>query len=175
MRLTKILKHSLLFILLGLVPLFLLILIQIAPLVVYAVSPDMGLIDVSLATNLFLFFNFPLYALLFLYAGIRSAQRGLDVVESGLVGAFSYVIISIVRIVITALISFLSVSGYADILLVDFESALIGILFPSFDPNQAIIVNSVCGVALTFFGALLNFSISGLGAIFRLERKYVKR
>ncbi len=128
--------------------------------------------ELTLLSNLFLFALFPLFFALFLYAGMRAAEQGCDAVEAGLVGAFSYFAVNLVKLVLSAVLSFAALGGYlgsANVL--DFENVFVSALLPQYAGAEAILLNSLCGFGLGLFGALVNFAVSGLGALLVLGRK----
>ncbi|HSB47489.1 MAG TPA: hypothetical protein VLD37_05725 [Candidatus Bilamarchaeum sp.] len=114
----------------------------------------------------------PVFFILYFWCGMRAAKRyNFDPVGSGWVTAFSYFITSLVHLVLNLLLNLVIVSkAIAGSGVGSAESVLASSLFGGVVGLSGVGLSAFCGIALIFFGTMMNFVVGGSGAIFVLRK-----
>lgn len=164
MNIRKILGASLIFVGVGLI---LVILSMILQLVSILVTDSAGEI-VELINIIYSFLQIPLFFALYLIAGMRAVKtHKLDVVEAGLVAAFSYLVVALINLFLSFMLNFLVVSGIlpGSAGFISGEAVLTSALFGDTAGISGLGISSICGFAMIIMGAMINFVIGGIGGI----------
>jgi hypothetical protein len=99
---------------------------------------------------------------------MRSAKRyRSDLMECGVVAAFSHVVIGIVSLIINVLVGILALANVLNASgLKSNEAVVSGVMFGGVVGAMGVGLGVVCGIGLIILGALLNFMIGALGGYF---------
>lgn len=129
---------------------------------------------VSLAGVVYAFLLYPLFFVLYFWAGMRAAKRyGMDAVGAGIVSAFSAAVVGIFQLVL------ISVMGVA-VLAKGTAAASGAFATPEFVVASAVFgdivgytgvgLSLICGVGMIIMSTLVNFVVGGFGALFTLRK-----
>lgn len=129
-----------------------------------------GIID--LAGMIYLILLFPLFLLLYFWAGMRAASAyGFDAVGAGIVAAFSYFICACVHLLLNIVLTLVFVAkpmggaGFGTL-----ESSLAASLFGGMIGLKGVGLSAVCGAGVIVLGTLINFVVGGFGGLFALRK-----
>jgi hypothetical protein len=136
------------------------------------VVTDANADTVDLIATAFSVLMLPVFLVLYLWCGMRAAKRyGFDAVGAGWVTAFSYFVTSLVHLVLNLLLNLVIVSkAIAGSGVGSAESVLAASLFGGVVGLSGVGLAAFCGIALIFFGTMMNFVVGGTGAIFVLKK-----
>lgn len=129
---------------------------------------------VDLVTTVYLLLLFPLFFVLFFWTGMRAVKNyGFDAVGAGVVAAFSYAIIDLVKILLEMLLAVVVVSrsmgsggGFGST-----EMTVTASFFGDMMGLSGVALSAVCGLGILAIGSLINFVIGGFGALFALRKQ----
>ena len=127
---------------------------------------------VDLISIVFSLLMFPVFLVLFFWTGMRAAKNyGFDAVGAGAVGAASYFVIGVIELVLEMLLAVIVVSRpMSGAGLNTPEMALASSLFGGAIGLSGIALSAVCGIGILAVGVMINFVISGFGALFALRK-----
>jgi hypothetical protein len=136
------------------------------------VMTDSNAATVDMIATAFAVLMLPVFFVLYLWCGMRAAKRyGFDAVGAGWVTAFSYFLASLVHLVLNLLLNLVIVSkAIAGSGVGSAESALAASLFGGIVGLSGVGLSAFCGIALIFFGTMMNFVVGGTGAILVLRK-----
>jgi len=122
---------------------------------------------ISLLTSIYLYAMFPIYFVVFLWAGARSVRKyRLDAIGAGMVSAFSYFVAATFNLIVTSLIGLLVIKQYIDIPgFRSTESTLAASLIGDVAGTSGVGISFLCGAGMIFMGMLANFVIGSFGGL----------
>lgn len=126
---------------------------------------------ISLIGTAYAFLLIPIFFGLYFWGGMRAVRKfELDAVSAGGVSAFSHVVTGLIHLALGTLLNILVVSrvvggmGFGSA-----EAALAAALFGDAAGAMGIGLSAVCGFGIIIFGAMMNFVVGGVGALFILR------
>jgi hypothetical protein len=122
----------------------------------------------TLANSAFNYLLYPLFLILFFWGGMRGVKHyRLDTVGSATAVAFSYVVVGLLNLAFGLVLSLLIINNILPALSYgSVESTLTIALLGETPGATGIALTGVCGIGLLAIGALFNFVVGGVGAIF---------
>jgi len=141
--------------------------LQMLPLVL---EPEVGA-TISLLSTIYLFLLYPLFFVLYFWAGMRGAKRyGLDAINSGIVTAFSSFIVGAFELIaITIITAVVLAKGTGAVGFQTPEIVVTNVVFGDIMGYRGIGLSALCGLGLVLLNSAINFVIGGLGAILALS------
>jgi len=129
---------------------------------------------VSLISTTYSFFLWPVFFILYLWAGMRATRKfRLDAVGAGATSAVSFMLISFTRLLLEIVLSLLFVSRVlGGTSYISDESVIAANIFgETATKGMGILLAALCGVGVILVGGLVNFVIGGLGSIIVQRRR----
>lgn len=129
--------------------------------------------NVRLASIIYAFLLYPLFLMLYLWAGMRAAKRyGLDAVGSGVVAALSSAFVGIFQLVLISLVgvAVLAKGIPASGAFGTPEFVLATAVFGDVVGYKGVGLSAMCGVALILLSAMVNFVVGGFGGLLTLRK-----
>lgn len=160
----KIARLSLAFIAVGLILAMISVILQLLTFLLTDSNKEI----VQYIVSIFSFISFPLFFLLFAFAGYRSVKiHHLDLLSAGLVSAFSYVCVALIHIMLNFFLATLVISGFipGGAGFGSFESAAASSIFGSLTGPIGLGIQLFCGFGIILIGSLINFVVGGIGGL----------